>query len=185
MFQLSMFTPRSRRRMQGPAPRARHNIPRTQQMLHSAHTGSHPVPCHTPTHQQCAHPTNHKTPRGAGDNCPGIQFGIAKRMFDVAQCWNCVQRIDCVTCHTHPLTHKLPGLAPLLLPRLGAPAVAITASNMKQPNKQAHARHSCVMTPHDATTLHYTHSLTHRRWRQLRLGGDISCEMRKCGSLQR
>jgi hypothetical protein len=134
------------------------------------------TPCATHPHTNNAH-TNQDTP-------DSIWNRKHVRSSTVAQCWNCVQRIDCVTCHTHPLTHKLPGLAPLLLPRLGAPAVAITASNMKQPNKQAHARHSCVMTPHDATTLHYTHSLTHRRWRQLRLGGDISCEMRKCGSLR-
>ena len=45
-------------------------------MLHSAHTGSHPVPhTHTPTM---------RTPHQSQDT-PGIQFGIAKRMFDVAQ----------------------------------------------------------------------------------------------------
>lgn len=58
------------------------------------------------------------------------------------------QHQQCVTCHAaHPFDTHTARLAPLLLPRLGAPAVAITASNMKQPNKQAHTPLMC----HDAT----------------------------------
>ena len=94
--------------------------------------------CATHPHTNNAH-TNQDTPDSIWNRTSRSR---TPRMFDVAQCWNCVQRIDCVTCHTHPLTHKLPGLAPLLLPRLGAPAVAITASNMKQPSsRHTHATH--------------------------------------------
>ena len=73
--------------------------------------------------------------------------GLTQHSQDTADAAQCTHRINTnnaslATQHT-PLTHTLP----LLLPRLWAPAVAITASNMKQPNKQAHTPLMC----HDAT----------------------------------